>query len=279
MQSQYLHNRFNILRQKPLLLFILLLPALLVVTVLQDYLQAQYHHFAFYFSESILFKIFWVLFLPVSILQLMLFNRQQYLTGTLSKIFFFVISSTILHMLLFAILIYGLSALFFNHTYSIAGTLSYTIAEDIYKYLLIYTATGLLYFRGHVPLSQNNTTVPEPSIAGSIDKIFITAGRNNTVVAVKDILYILSSSPYIAIHTAHKKHLQQQTLKSIAGQLDNRQFARIHKSAIVNIQKVTSYTSRLNGDYDVTLENGEQLRLSRNYAANFKHCMESKSSA
>jgi len=58
-------------------------------------------------------------------------------------------------------------------------------------------------------------------------------------------------------------------LKKIAGELDRR-FVKIHRSCIVNMDKVISYKSRLNGDYDVSLSGDIQVRLSRNYAKEFK---------
>ncbi|WP_250629758.1 LytTR family DNA-binding domain-containing protein [Aureibaculum algae] len=56
----------------------------------------------------------------------------------------------------------------------------------------------------------------------------------------------------------------------MAKQLDNKAFIRVHKSTIVNFNKVASFKSRLNGDYDIFLKNGVKLRLSRTYVANFK---------
>lgn len=53
--------------------------------------------------------------------------------------------------------------------------------------------------------------------------------------------------------------------------LDTRTFVRVHKSTIVNLEKVSSFKSRLNGDYDLLLKNGTIVRLSRTYAANFKN--------
>lgn len=47
-------------------------------------------------------------------------------------------------------------------------------------------------------------------------------------------------------------------------------FIRIHKSNLVNIDFVESFVSRFNGDYDLTLSNNVTLRISRNYAADFK---------
>jgi two-component system LytT family response regulator len=61
-------------------------------------------------------------------------------------------------------------------------------------------------------------------------------------------------------------------------QLDSR-FVRIHRSTIVNIQSVSKWTSRGNGDYDLLMSEGTLLRLSRNYAQAFREAMEKPHSA
>ena len=74
---------------------------------------------------------------------------------------------------------------------------------------------------------------------------------------------ITAATPYISIHLEKRKYLYSETLKTICDQLDNNTFIRIHKSTIVNISKVRSFKSRLNGDYDLLLTDGSSLRLSR----------------
>ncbi len=107
-----------------------------------------------------------------------------------------------------------------------------------------------------------------------MEKIIVSNGTNNIPVAVNDIMYITASTPYIVLHLESKQHLHSETLKSIQEQLDKSRFIRVHKSTIVNIDKVTSYKSRSNGDYDLTLQNGATTRLSRNFASGFKACFD-----
>lgn len=87
---------------------------------------------------------------------------------------------------------------------------------------------------------------------------------------MNDIYQITAETPYISIQLEGKKHLHTETLKSISTQLDNKTFVRVHKSTIVNLDKVISLKSRLNGDYDIFLKNGVELRLSRTYVTNLK---------
>lgn len=101
--------------------------------------------------------------------------------------------------------------------------------------------------------------------------LVVADGNKKQSIKVSEILYISANPPYINIFIEGKKYLQNETLKSISATLNPEQFVRIHKSTIVNIEMVASYTSRLNGDYDLAMKNNVQLRVSRNFAADFKN--------
>jgi DNA-binding LytR/AlgR family response regulator len=104
-----------------------------------------------------------------------------------------------------------------------------------------------------------------------ISTIIVSEGNKKQSIAVSEILYFSANPPYINIHLEGKKYLHNETLKSISNKLNPEQFVRIHKSTLVQIKMVASLTTRLNGDYDLILKNNVQLRLSRNFAADFKN--------
>lgn len=140
------------------------------------------------------------------------------------------------------------------------------MANDFYKLIIVYAV--FIFIQNY--LSQQSTKKVSINEKPNIEKIVIGNGKNNTIVAVNDIYRITAETPYISIQLEEKKYLHKATLKSISTQLDNKIFIRVHKSTIVNLDKVVSLKSRLNGDYDILLENGIELRLSRTYAAHFK---------
>ncbi|HNJ26469.1 MAG TPA: LytTR family DNA-binding domain-containing protein, partial [Chitinophagaceae bacterium] len=109
-----------------------------------------------------------------------------------------------------------------------------------------------------------------PDVVSTITSLWVNDGKRKIQIYPRDIFYITSSSPYIYLHLQQKKYLHSQSLKSILQQLDEKQFVQIHKSCLVNINTIASCTSRLNGDYDLTLTNGSVLRLSRNYVPVFR---------
>ena len=241
---------------------------LLGLTMLQDYLHATQHHYGFYWSESLLFKSFWVLFLPIAWAQRCVLHRTAALTLTRRRrrAMLLAVAAAGMHLCAFALTVCGLSALLFDHTYSIDRLLHYTLAEDLYKYALIYTALGLVAIR---PADQPAPAAPSTPQSFPT-KLLLGTGRQTIALDVDAILFIEAATPYSLIHTQAKKQLHTASLKALQATLNPAQFVRIHKSTIVNLHQVRAYTSRLNGDYDVHLTSGHNLRLSRRYAPAFK---------
>jgi two-component system, LytTR family, response regulator len=266
--------------QKKVLIFISLTFFVLSFTILQDFLHAQHNNYSFYISESTLFNSFWVLFFPISFLQFYTTRKwtsQKSKISILYQIVAFTLSASIIHILLFPACVFLLSAVFFNHTYSFQHNLAYTISEDLYNYILVYGAIGFSLFQKSLLAANYETDSSFKPVNSLIDKIIIETGRNRIVVLTENIHFIRSSSPYVTIHTLDKKHLHSETLKTLLGKLDPNQFIKIHKSHIVNIKKVVSFKSRLNGDYDVLLVNQQEIRLSRNYGPAFKELLKKHS--
>ena len=67
------------------------------------------------------------------------------------------------------------------------------------------------------------------------------------------------------IHAGAKEHLLRETLQHLAARLPRERFARIHRSHVVNLAKVRDLRRLQNGDGIVTLDDGQELRMSRRY--------------
>ncbi len=247
---------------------------IILLTLLQDRVEAFINQFPFYLSEALLFKTTWILFFPFILLQGFLFNKMASDRSILKKILCTGLPFT-LHLLFIPLVIWSFSILFFDHTYTFSRTLEYTLSEDLYKLVLGYSFVPLLLKKKltveQLPLPVAENLHKEHC---TMEKIMIHNGRTHTPINVNEIQYILAATPYIAIHVSTKSYLDTGTLKSIHTQLDKRNFIRIHKSSIVNIRHVNSYASRSNGDYDLTMANRTVLRLSRNFALDFKTAFE-----
>ncbi|EID75302.1 LytR/AlgR family response regulator transcription factor [Imtechella halotolerans] len=245
-------------------LFVLFL-SIASLTVFQDFLESQRIGYTFYLSESILFKIIWILFIPLLAVLGGVLKKQK--LDSIYKAGFYIIGSIVIHLFFLLLFFVVCSIAFYQGRYDVYKILNYTLANDLYTLVVIYS----VFVLAHVYFINKSVEVITLQKESYLPKIIIGEGKNNTVVDVKDIYQISAETPYVSIQLEEKKFLHTETLRSLSMKLDTRTFVRVHKSTIVNLEKVSSFKSRLNGDYDLLLKNGTIVRLSRTYAANFKN--------
>ncbi|HEX9001574.1 MAG TPA: LytTR family DNA-binding domain-containing protein [Blastocatellia bacterium] len=89
-----------------------------------------------------------------------------------------------------------------------------------------------------------------------------TAGRV-LFLKTEEIDWIEACDNYVRLHAAGKTHLLRQTMNELEAALDPEQFARIHRSAIVNLDRVRELQPLFNGEALIILHNGTELKLSR----------------
>ena len=100
--------------------------------------------------------------------------------------------------------------------------------------------------------------------------VLLKADGKNIFVKVKDIDWIESSRNNVRIHVGQTIYLLHETTSAIASRLDPKKFLRIHRSAIVNIERIKELHPWFNGDYAVVLRDGTQLTLSSSYRDRLK---------
>jgi two-component system LytT family response regulator len=84
-----------------------------------------------------------------------------------------------------------------------------------------------------------------------------------TFVKSEDIDWIEAADYYVSLHAGGRAHLIRQTMSEIERQLDPARFVRVHRSAIVNLERVRDVRPLFRGDCVVVLQDGTQVRLSR----------------
>jgi two-component system LytT family response regulator len=84
-------------------------------------------------------------------------------------------------------------------------------------------------------------------------------------VKVGDIDWIEADRNYVRLHVGAHSHTIRERISHLESTLDPRLFARIHRSTIVNLNRIREMQQWFSGDYVVILENGTRLRLSRHY--------------
>ena len=91
-----------------------------------------------------------------------------------------------------------------------------------------------------------------------------TAGRI-VLVDLATVDWIEAADNYVRLHCGSREYLLRETLSSLEKQLDPERFARIHRSAIVQIDRILELHPASHGDMDVRLKGGHTLPLSRNF--------------
>jgi two-component system, LytTR family, response regulator len=83
------------------------------------------------------------------------------------------------------------------------------------------------------------------------------------VFHVDDIDWIEADEYYVKLYINGRSHMVRQTMGAIEEQLPADRFVRIHRSTIVNLQRVAALEPSLQGDLAVVLHDGTRLRVSR----------------
>src|SRR5690606_14961713 len=239
---------------------------ILFLTVFQDFLESRRSGYLFNLSESLLFNIFWVLSIPI--LFVLQRKLRKYPIQDLKLSALFILGAIAVHLTLLPFIASIISFLFYHAQYSFYKFLTYSISHDLYKLFIIYT--GFVLGHRFVAKSPDKLIEEIPAEKKTVASILVQNGKEKILVKIEDIYAISSASPYVCLQLEHKEYLHNATLKSMSETLDENQFVQIHKSTLINISKLNSFKSRLNGDYDLFMSNGKCLRLSRTYAANFK---------
>jgi len=84
-----------------------------------------------------------------------------------------------------------------------------------------------------------------------------------TFIDVDDIVWIKANGNTVQIHLADGVHEMRETMSALATRLDSRHFARVHRSAIINVRRIQAIHPWFNGYHVVTMDTGQKLRMSR----------------
>jgi two-component system LytT family response regulator len=102
-------------------------------------------------------------------------------------------------------------------------------------------------------------------VPGETRRFIIKNGNALDVVRFGDIDWVEASDYYTTLHAAGRRHMLRRSLADLADELAAHGFQRIHRSAIVNLERVRSLELCEGGEYEVVLEGGQRLRMSRRY--------------
>lgn len=97
-----------------------------------------------------------------------------------------------------------------------------------------------------------------------LDRLLVRSASGGIVIPVSEIVYVEADGDYVKLHRGSGHELMRSTLQSLLERLDPRQFARIHRSYAVRLDRITRIEGA-SGDGAVLLDDGTELPLSRTY--------------
>jgi len=98
-----------------------------------------------------------------------------------------------------------------------------------------------------------------------LERLVIKSGGRIFFLKTQEIDWIEAQGKYVAIHVGKESHLVREGLSSLEGDMNPKKFLRIHRSTIVNIDRIKELQPWFHGDCKVLLYDGTQLMLSRHY--------------
>ena len=101
--------------------------------------------------------------------------------------------------------------------------------------------------------------------ARELERILVKDAERMYFVRVEDVDWVEAHGNYVRLHTGPQVHVLRLTMNALERRLPVSRFARIHRSTIVNLDRVREMQPWFSGDYVVHLHGGTRLKLSRVY--------------
>jgi len=98
-----------------------------------------------------------------------------------------------------------------------------------------------------------------------LERLVIKAGGRVFFLRVDEIDWIEAAANYVKLHAGGEAHLLRETINGLAAKLDPDKFLRVHRSIIVNLERIKEMQPWFHGDYVIIMQDGAQLTSSRNY--------------
>jgi len=98
-----------------------------------------------------------------------------------------------------------------------------------------------------------------------LERLVIKMNGHVFFVKTNDIDWLEAEGNYVRLHAGKESYLLRDTISALEGQLDTKRFVRVHRSAIVNVDRIQELQAWFHGEYRIILREGVQLTLSRSY--------------
>jgi two-component system LytT family response regulator len=98
-----------------------------------------------------------------------------------------------------------------------------------------------------------------------VKRLAIRSAGRTSFLGVEEIDWIQAAENYVQLHSGSASHMLQVTMNTLEASLDPEVFIRIHRSMIVNIERIKELQPESHGEYVIVLRSGVRLQSSRSY--------------
>lgn len=109
-----------------------------------------------------------------------------------------------------------------------------------------------------------------PHAAPLTERLMVKSAGEVSFIKIAAIDWIEADDYYARLHVGSKSHLIRRSLAELERELDPAIFCRIHRSAIVNLERVKTLKLNPEGEYNAVIESGTEIPLSRRYRQNLQ---------
>ncbi|MEO9078607.1 MAG: LytTR family transcriptional regulator DNA-binding domain-containing protein [Rhodanobacter sp.] len=123
------------------------------------------------------------------------------------------------------------------------------------------------HWQGLKSESASSDASPAAALGSYMQRISVRSGEHIRVIAVADIDWIQADGNYVHVHLGGSHVLHRATLRNLLEKFDPTRFLRIHRSIVVNVERVAEVHPLFQGNAEVVLHDGTRLGLSRRFRA------------
>lgn len=160
------------------------------------------------------------------------------------------------------------------------GQVLYELRKDLFSFstiaVIFWLAERAFARPGPIaltPVGRSAASAAVPSAVPSVElatgsRLWLRDGRSSILVDARDILCVTSAGNYVEyVMATGQRHLIRTTLQAEAARLSRHGIARVHRTRLVNVERIVAVIWRPSGDFDLRLDGGEKIAGSRRYKA------------
>lgn len=173
-------------------------------------------------------------------------------------------------MVLIRKLVYGFAGRVYDFG-NLAVELPYEYRKDFVTYWFILT---LVYLWRHLRQLSAARIDSDEDAAEPLRRVIAKKRGREFVVNFADVDWIEAAGNYANLHHGDAVYPLRVSMSGLEKRLDDERFARVHRSAIVNLDRIAEIQPTDTGDYRIRLRDGAEVRMSRRYRAALKDRLE-----